>query len=61
MEIASQGDDREIKDSLLTKIYKTSKEKAIISQRKTVPQTILEVITTMGLILSIDISEVVFS
>lgn len=61
MEITSQGDDREIKDSLLTKIYKTSKEKATISQRKTVAQTSLEVITTMGLTLNIDISEVVFS
>lgn len=39
MEMTSQGDNREIKDSLLTKIHKTSKEKATISQRKTVAQT----------------------
>lgn len=39
MEMTSQGDNREIKDSLLTKIHKTSKGKATISQRKTVAQT----------------------
>lgn len=33
MEMTSQGDDREIKDSLLTKIYKTSKEKTTVSQK----------------------------
>lgn len=39
MEMTSQGDNREIKASLLTKIYKTSKEKATISQKKLVAQT----------------------
>lgn len=39
MEMTSQGDNREIKDSLLTKMYKTSKEKATTCQRKTVAQT----------------------
>lgn len=38
MEMTSQGADREIKDSLLTKIYKASKENAAISQRKTEAQ-----------------------
>lgn len=39
MEMTSQGDNREIKDSLLTKMYKTSKEKATTSQRKIVAHT----------------------
>jgi len=43
MEMTSQGDDSEIKASLLTKIYKTSKEKATKSHRKMVVQTRLRI------------------